>query len=114
MEDDVVWLLQSQTTIDIIQNWYDKSAIGILFYTAISSTQIDLANNAYNGKNYVFLDVDQNRTDAADLAANNVLLNPGVKIEIWVVNSETYYNKYKPYVNGITSDKLSQSIIDNK
>lgn len=114
MEDNVVWLLQSQTTIDIVQNWYDKSAIGILFYTAISSTQIDLANNAYNGKNYVFLDVDQNRTNDVDLAANNALLNKGVKIEIWSVNNEFYYNKYKPYVNGITSDKLSQYIVDNK
>jgi glycerophosphoryl diester phosphodiesterase len=111
MEDDVVFLVSVQAQVDALLAWYDKVSIGILVNSTISSTEISLANGAYNGKNYVFIDAAKTNNTTSDVATAKESLLVGVKIELWTIDDVTQYKSYFPYVSGITSNKLSEKII---
>ena len=112
MEDDVVFLVTVQAQVDALLAWYDKVSMGILANSTISSTEISLANGAYNGKNYVFIDAARSNNTTSDVATAKGSLSVGVKIELWTIDDVTQYKSYFPYVSGITSNKLSQYIVN--
>lgn len=113
MEDHAVWLIgASQTNVDYIHNWYADAPVTFLVYTAVTASDITLANSVRNAsRGYVGIDFDCSTMTVDEIIAAKASLSPGVSLETWTIDSATIYANYAPYVSRITSNKLSKYLL---
>lgn len=110
MEDRVVWLCQPN---DKIVSFFEKSRFSIVC-SSLSDTLIEtlkILREKYKEIG-LCLDVDYHHVSVDDLVSYNEKLPAGCYIELWTIDDITLYRRYIPYVSAITSNKLSEVMLN--
>ena len=107
MEDNVVWIQQWATTSlnNTILNWYPKAKITMIANANNIDACITSANALKTVNNEISIDLQYDSITLDQLKTAVSQLNPGVKLEVWTIDTTATYLQYLPYVSGITSNK---------
>ena len=115
MEDNVKWLQPlSREITNRILTWYKKSKIAIVTSASDLTDTIAEANAIKTDFNEISIDAMYSNFTTTQISNAVALLNPGVKLEVWTIDTLATCQEYLPYVSGITSNKYSViDMIDN-
>lgn len=111
MEDNVGWYVGT-TNASLILNWYARASIGINYARVVTDGEIETINGLADNFNRVYLNFSAADVSVENVKLTNSKLKCGVKIGVWTIDNMETYEQYKPYVAAITSNKLSEQIIN--
>ena len=100
--------------INTLNGWYKNVKIYIPLSTQGGGLEnvIALANEISTDYNEVGLSVNFVNFTVSDIQSLSAMVSPKIHIMCWTINDKEIYKQYLPYVNGITSDKISTYLLD--
>ena len=116
-EDYVEWYVNEESLWDSftskILTWYSKSKICISGTMTMEGAgrAIVKANSLVNEYNSISLNLDHSKFSVAEIQEINAQLKPGIGVELWTINAVNNFKAYKPYITGITSNKINEYFI---
>ena len=108
MIDNVCWLVPNvDLARDVILPWYPKSQVSCVKSTTNVDEIVTWANALKDGDARLSVDLNYEVLDIDAVMAIRAALPNNVGIELWTIDDKTVYERYLPYVNAITSNKVS-------
>lgn len=114
MEKRIFWTIgASDQWYNPVKTWFPDANVSFIVNPGkITDAVIAYANNAYTGLNMVDIAVNYSEMSVDEIIAVNAKLKPGVGVLPWTIDNVSIYKQYKPYVVAITSNKLSEFIVN--
>lgn len=94
---------------------YDPNAtIALVFFSRLQPKLLNFAHSISTDTNKIILDVDITQNPLDSVVHYLPQLKNNEKIGLFTVNSKTDFRNYMPYVESITSDKVSEVMLSTK
>ena len=91
---------------------YDPNAtIGLVFFARLQPKLFNFAHSISTGTNKIILDIDITQNPLDSVIHYMPQLKENEKFGIWTVNSKKDFRSLMPYVESITSDKISEIML---
>ena len=111
LEDNITWISFDASYLKMISEYMPEARLGFLSSKEVSEKTISVLQDLKNDENEVFLDISSSKTNKKSDA---MLDEAGFPFEIWTVNDNSRLQEFYEYeCSGITTDKLTDEVIDD-
>lgn len=115
MQDNTWWLQgRSLSLMNKILAWYPKAKIAVTVSTTDFSAIINECNTVVTDVNEIMINFNYGPIAAASIPSTFANLDKRVKLGIWTNDNVNSTLAYQPYVDAITSNKISIVDINNQ
>lgn len=91
---------------------YDPNAtIALVYFSRIKPNLINFAHSISTSTNKIILDIDITQNPLDSVVHYLPQLKDNEKFGIWTINNKKDFKSYMPYVESITSDKISEIML---
>lgn len=102
MQGGVTYISFNSTYLEYVKNIDSNARLGFVV-NSVTNSVIDKVKSLSTDTNDVFVDCSYQTLTSAMV---EICINADVDVEVWTVNSESWFKSMNPYIHGVTSDYI--------